>query len=331
MHYLVIGGAGYIGSHMVKSLLEQGYQVTVVDDLSSGHRSAVLGAQLLIHDFSDRNFLDQLFSSHLFDGVFHFASRILVGESIANPAKYFRENTVATLTLLEAMRDNGVNRLIFSSTAAVYGEPQYLPIDELHQKVPMNPYGSSKYMAELMMADFSRAHGLQYVALRYFNAAGADAQARLGERHDPETHLIPLALKAVLGTHPPLKLFGTDYSTPDGTCIRDYIHVDDLASAHLLAMNYLIQGGESAAFNLGNGDGYSVQQVIDVVAKVTGKPVPVELAPPREGDPERLVADANKAKLVLGWQPELNDLETIIQHAWNWELHLKHTEENVIE
>jgi len=316
---------------MAKLLLEKGHQVTVVDDLSSGHRASLLGGKLLVHDFSDRTFLNQLFSSHAFDGVFHFASRILVGESIANPAKYFRENTVATLTLLEAMRDNDVNRLIFSSTAAVYGEPQYLPIDELHQKVPMNPYGSSKYMAELMMADFARAHRLQYVALRYFNAAGADSQARLGERHDPETHLIPLALKAVLGTNPPLKIFGTDYSTPDGTCIRDYIHVDDLASAHLLAMKYLIQGGESTAFNLGNGAGYSVQQVVDVVTKVTGKQVPVELAPPREGDPERLVADANKARLVLGWQPELNDLETIIQHAWNWELRLKHTEENVIE
>ncbi len=319
MHYLVIGGAGYIGSHMVKCLVAEGATVTVLDDLSSGHRDAVLGGELIVQDFADRAFLDQLFSNTRFDGVFHFASQILVGESVINPAKYYRANTVATLTLLEAMRDHGVNHFVFSSTAAVYGEPDYVPIDEQHPKVPVNPYGASKYMVEMMLSDFHRAHGLKYVALRYFNAAGADPQARLGERHEPETHLIPLALKAVLGKKPPLKLFGRDYDTPDGTCIRDYIHVDDLSSAHLLAMQYLQNGGESTVFNLGNGAGYSVQEVIDVVAKVTGKPVPVEHAPRREGDPARLVADAAKAKSVLGWNPVLNDLETIVQHAWNWE------------
>lgn len=322
MHYLVIGGAGYIGSHMVKCLVAEGATVTVLDDLSSGHRDAVLGGELIVHDFADRAFLDQLFSNTRFDGVFHFASQILVGESVVNPAKYYRANTVATLTLLEAMRDHGINHFVFSSTAAVYGEPDYVPIDEQHPKVPVNPYGASKYMVEMMLSDFYRAHGLKYVALRYFNAAGADPQARLGERHEPETHLIPLALKAVLGKKPPLKLFGRDYDTPDGTCIRDYIHVDDLSSAHLLAMQYLQNGGESTVFNLGNGAGYSVQEVIDVIASVTGKPVPVEHASRREGDPARLVADAAKAKSVLGWKPVLNDLETIVQHAWNWEASL---------
>lgn len=315
----MIGGAGYIGSHMVKYLLAQWHEVIVLDDLSSGHRDALLGGELIVHDFSDRVFLDNLFSTRQFDGVFHFASQILVGESVTNPAKYYRANTVATLTLLEAMRDHNVKYFVFSSTAAVYGEPVKILIDEAHPKVPLNPYGASKYMVEQMLSDFDRAHGLKYVALRYFNAAGADPQARMGERHEPETHLIPLALQAVLGVRPPLKLFGSNYDTPDGTCIRDYIHVDDLASAHLLAMEYLHRGGVSSAFNLGNGEGYSVQQVIDVAAKVTGKPVPVEKSGRREGDPARLVADATKAKQVLGWQPEFSELEVIVQHAWNWE------------
>lgn len=320
MHYLVTGGAGYIGSHMVKLLFRQGHQVTIVDDLSSGHRDAVLGGELIVHDFSDRAFLDQLITERNFDGVFHFASKILVGESVSNPAKYYRANSFATLTLLEAMRDHGLNHLVFSSTAAVYGEPQSTPIDEAHPKVPVNPYGASKLMVEMMMSDFQRAHGLNYVALRYFNAAGADAEGLLGERHEPETHLIPLALKAVLGQKPPLKLFGQDYDTPDGTCIRDYIHVEDLCSAHLLAMQYLHDGGQPTAFNLGNGAGYSVQQVIDVAARVTGKPVPFELAGRREGDPARLVADATRAKSVLQWAPIYSELEIIIRHAWQWEL-----------
>jgi UDP-glucose 4-epimerase len=319
-HFLVIGGAGYIGSHMVKHLVTQGHQVIVVDDLSSGHADALIGGELIVHDFADRKFLDQLFTEHKFDGVFHFASQILVGESVSNPAKYYRANTFATLTLLEAMRDHGVNHFVFSSTAAVFGEPIHIPIDEMHPKVPVNPYGASKYMVEQMLADFDRAHGLKYVALRYFNAAGADPEARMGERHEPETHLIPLALQAVLGVRPPLKLFGIDYDTPDGTCLRDYIHVDDLASAHLLAMDYLHSGGASTAFNLGNGSGYSVREVIDTVAKVTGKLVPHEIAPRREGDPARLVADAAKAKELLGWEPHYGKLETIVKHAWQWEL-----------
>lgn len=320
MYYLVTGGAGYIGSHMVKLLLRQGHQINIVDDLSSGHRDAVLGGELIVHDFSDRAFLDQLFTEKKFDGVFHFASKILVGESVSNPAKYYRANSFSTLTLLEAMRDHGLKHLVFSSTAAVYGEPQSTPIDEAHPKVPVNPYGASKLMVEMMMSDFQRAHGLNYVALRYFNAAGADAEGLLGERHEPETHLIPLALKAALGKLPPLKLFGDDYDTPDGTCIRDYIHVEDLCSAHLLAMQYLHDGGQPTAFNLGNGAGYSVQQVIDVAGKVAGNPVPVEHAPRREGDPARLVADATRAKSVLQWAPIYSELETIIRHAWQWEL-----------
>ena len=319
LHFLVIGGAGYIGSHMVKHLLEQGHEVIVVDDLSSGHADALIGGELIVHDFADREFLDKLFTHHKFDGVFHFASQILVGESVTNPTKYYRANTFATLTLLEAMRDHDVNNFIFSSTAAVYGEPEYVPIDEAHPKVPVNPYGASKWMVEQMLADFSRAHGLRSVALRYFNAAGADPQARMGERHEPETHLIPLALQAALGVRPPLKLFGDDYDTPDGTCIRDYIHVDDLASAHLMAMNYLHAGGETTAFNLGNGSGYSVQEVIDTASRVTGKSVPFEKAPRREGDPARLVANSQKAKKILNWQPQFPDLKTIVQHAWNWE------------
>jgi UDP-glucose 4-epimerase len=320
MNILVTGGAGYIGAHMVKLLIESGHQVTVVDDLSSGHRDAVLGGELHVHDFSDRAFLDHLFSSKHYDGVFHFASQILVGESVSNPAKYYRANTFSTLTLLEAMRDHQVDNFVFSSTAAVYGEPEYVPIDESHPKLPVNPYGASKLMVEMMLADFHRAHGLNYVALRYFNAAGADPDARIGERHEPETHLIPLALKAALGTKPPLKLFGEDYDTPDGTCIRDYIHVEDLCNAHLLAMRYLHDGGVSTAFNLGNGAGYSVQQVVDMVRKVTGKPMPFERVQRRPGDPARLVADASSAKDILKWVPIHDDLETIVRHAWQWEL-----------
>ncbi|HEY8355650.1 MAG TPA: UDP-glucose 4-epimerase GalE [Methylophilaceae bacterium] len=319
MHYLVIGGAGYIGSHMVALLLEQGHRVTVVDDLSNGHRDAVLGGELIVRDFSDRAFLDGLFSGQRFDGVFHFASRILVGESVGQPGKYYRDNTFATLTLLEAMRDHGIDRLVFSSTAAVYGEPDYVPIDEQHSCKPVNPYGASKLMVETMLGDFRRAHGLNYVALRYFNAAGADAKGRLGERHEPETHLVPLAIRAALGKMPPLKLFGDDYDTPDGTCIRDYIHVEDLCDAHLLAMQYMQDGGEPMAFNLGNGAGYSVRQVMDAVAAVGGREVPFVTAPRRPGDPARLVADATRARTMLGWQPRYADLEDIIRHAWQWE------------
>lgn len=317
--FLVIGGAGYIGSHLVKALIEQQHQVVVVDNLSAGRASAVLGGELIIHDFDDREFLNTLFNEHQFDGVFHFASQIVVSESVKDPGKYYRANTAATLTLLEAMRDHKVGPLVFSSTAAVYGEPLYTPIDELHPTNPLNPYGRSKLMVEQMLADFDHAYGQKYIALRYFNAAGADPQARIGENHDPETHLIPLALQAISGKRPPLQLFGQDYNTPDGTCIRDYIHVDDLASAHILAIESLINGGSSGVFNLGSNHGYSVNEVIQTAAKVTGKQVPLTYAPRRPGDPATLVADASLAKKVLGWQPQYTDLAQIIAHAWAWE------------
>jgi len=317
--FLVIGGAGYIGSHLVKALIEQQQQVVIVDNLSAGSASAVLGGELIVHDFDDRDFLDKLFSATEFDGVFHFASQIVVSESVKDPGKYYRANTAATLTLLEAMRDHKVGPLVFSSTAAVYGEPLYTPINEQHPTNPLNPYGRSKLMVEQMLADFDRAYGQKYIALRYFNAAGADPQARIGENHEPETHLIPLALQAVSGKRPPLQLFGQDYDTPDGTCIRDYIHVDDLASAHILAINHLINHGESGIYNLGSNHGYSVSEVIHTAAKVTGQEVPLTYAPRRQGDPASLVADAALAKKVLGWQPEYTSLDQIIQHAWAWE------------
>jgi UDP-glucose 4-epimerase len=316
---LVVGGCGYIGSHMVKCLLEANHQVTVLDDLSAGFKDSLLGGELIVGDCGDRILLNRLFTETQFDGVLHFASYIQVGESVVNPAKYYQNNVAKTLTLLEAMKDHGVKNLIFSSTAAVFGEPDYTPIDEKHSCQPINPYGMSKRMVELMLADFDKAYGLCSVALRYFNAAGADPEARIGERHDPETHLIPLALQAALGKRPPLKVFGRDYDTPDGTCIRDYIHIDDLSSAHLLALEYLWQGGASTAFNLGNGAGFSVQEVLDAVEKVAGVKVPAEDAARRAGDPARLVADSTLAKKMLGWKPCYADLETIVQHAWQWE------------
>lgn len=304
---------------MVKRLLEAEHHVTVLDDLSSGFRDSLLGGELIIADCGNRTTLDALFSSRKFDGVLHFASLIQVAESVLNPAKYYQSNVAKTLTLIEAMKDHNVGPLIFSSTAAVFGEPTYVPIDEMHARTPINPYGISKYMVEMMLTDFDNAYGLRSVALRYFNACGADPAGRIGERHDPETHLIPLALQAVSGRRPALKVFGRDYKTADGTCIRDYIHVDDLAEAHLLALEYLWNGGESRAFNLGNGAGFSVQEVLDAVMQVTGKLVPIENAPRRAGDPAILVADASSANKILNWQPKYSELEVIVNHAWLWE------------
>lgn len=316
---LVIGGCGYIGAHMVKRLLDAGHEVTVLDDLSTGFRDSLLGGRLVEGDFGNRAVLDELFSSIQFDGVLHFASLILVSESVMDPARYYRCNVSKTLTLLEAMKDHKAQNLIFSSSAAVFGEPRYLPINEDHPCNPVNPYGMTKHMVEIMLKDFAHAYGLKSVALRYFNAAGADPEARMGERHDPETHLIPLALRAATGAGRELHLFGQDYKTPDGTCIRDYIHVDDLSEAHLLALEYLWRGGETTAFNLGNGDGFSIKQVIATVQDVTGASVPVVYAPRRAGDPARLVADPSRARVVLGWKPRYNDLRQIIRHAWQWE------------
>ena len=318
LRVLVVGGAGYIGSHMVKMLGQQGCRVTTLDDLSSGHRDAVLCGDFVQGNFGDRAVLDAVLSQG-FDAVMHFASFIQVGESVQQPDKYYRNNVAYTLGLLDAMRAHGVNKFIFSSTAATFGEPQYTPIDERHPQQPINPYGRTKLMVEQALADYDKAYGFKSVCLRYFNAAGADPQGQLGERHDPETHLIPLILQAASGRRPHISVFGQDYDTPDGTCIRDYIHINDLCSAHWLALQSLMSGQSSQAYNLGNGNGFSVQEVIDAAKQVTGRHIPVQHAPRRAGDPARLVADATQARQKLGWQPQYADLATIVQHAWAWE------------
>jgi UDP-glucose 4-epimerase len=319
MRVLVVGGAGYIGSHMVKMLAGRGEQVVTLDSLDTGYRDAVIAGDFVQGDLADRAFLDALFARARFDAVMHFASYIQVGESVQQPAKYYRNNFSNTLNLLEAMVAAGVLRFIFSSTAAIFGEPDRVPIDETHPSRPINPYGLSKHMVELALKDFDTAYGLKSVCLRYFNAAGADPDGDLGERHDPETHLIPLLLQVASGRRASIKVFGRDYDTPDGTCIRDYIHIADLCAAHVLALEHLVAGRPSAAFNLGNGSGFSVQEVIDAVRRVTGRTLAVEDAPRRAGDPARLVADARLARSVLGWQPRFADLDTIVAHAWAWE------------
>lgn len=321
----VIGGSGYIGSHMVKHLASLGADVTVLDNLSGGPREAALCDDFVEGELADAALLRDLFSRRKFDAVFHFASYIQVGESMRDPGKYYRNNVANTITLLEAMRAAGVPHLIFSSTAAVYGNPERSPIDEQHPLAPINPYGRSKLMVEQILADYRRAYGLKSVCLRYFNAAGADPEGKLGERHDPETHLIPLVLQAASGRLPHVSVFGRDYDTPDGTCIRDYIHVSDLCEAHWLALQALQaeESGKAAspapAYNLGNGAGYSVQQVIDTARAVTGRSIKVVEGPRRAGDPARLVADASLARRDLGWQPRYGALEDIVRHAWQWE------------
>ncbi len=316
MKVLVVGGAGYIGSHMVLMLSERGHEVVVLDDLSTGHREAVLAGEFVEGSMADAQLLDRLFAAHRFDGVMHFASYIQVGESVLAPAKYYRNNVANTLVLLDAMVRHGVRHFIFSSTAAVYGEPLRVPIDETHPCAPINPYGRSKRMVEEILADYDRAHGLKSVCLRYFNAAGADPQGRIGELHEPETHLIPLVLQAAAGRRPHLTVFGTDYSTRDGTCIRDYIHVVDLCSAHLLALERLVQGAGSAVYNLGHGKGFSIREVVAAAERVTGRPVPVVEGPRREGDPAILIASPERALRELRWRPERSDLERIIADAW---------------
>lgn len=316
---LIVGGAGYIGSHMVKRLGQLGCQVTTLDDLSSGHHDAVLNGYFVEGSIADADLLGRLLGQG-FDAVMHFASFIQVGESVQQPAKYYQNNVVNTLQLLEAMRTNGIQNFIFSSTAAIFGEPQYTPIDETHPQEPINPYGRTKRMVEEVLADYDAAYGLKSVCLRYFNAAGADPEGQLGERHEPETHLIPLVLQAASGRRPYISVFGRDYDTPDGTCIRDYVHIADLCEAHWLALQSLMNGGPSQAYNLGNGNGFSVQEVIDTAEAVTGRKIPVVNAPRRDGDPARLVADATLARKQLGWQPKYADLDTIISHAWKWEM-----------
>lgn len=313
---LVVGGAGYIGSHMVKHLRRNGLHAEVADDLSSGHREAVLGAPLHVGDIGDAAFVDALLGEVKPAAVMHFASFIQVGESVTDPAKYYRNNVTATQTLLDGMRAHGVDKFIFSSTAAIFGDPQYVPIDEAHPKTPINPYGRSKWFVEQLLEDYDRAYGLKAVCLRYFNAAGADPEGELGESHEPETHLIPLILQVASGRRPHITVFGEDYATADGTCIRDYIHVEDLAEAHLLALRQLLAGAGSARYNLGNGSGYSVREVIETVRKISGQPVTVVMGERRAGDPPALVADARAAREALGWQPRYADLDTIVGHAW---------------
>ncbi len=316
---LVIGGAGYIGSHMVKCLGQHGCQVTTLDDLSGGYHDAVLYGDFVKGSIADEALLDDLLSQG-FDAVMHFASFIQVGESVQNPAKYYQNNVVNTIKLLDSMRTHGVLRFIFSSTAATFGEPQYTPINERHPQSPINPYGRSKLMVEKILTDYDTAYGLKSVCLRYFNAAGADPDGELGERHEPETHLIPLVLQAASGRRPYINVFGRDYNTPDGTCIRDYVHVQDLCEAHWLSLQSLLSGAQSQAYNLGNGSGFSVQEVIDTAEHVTGKKIFVIDHPPRNGDPACLVADSRLAHQQLGWNPQYTSLASIIEHAWQWEI-----------
>ncbi|MBY0579676.1 MAG: UDP-glucose 4-epimerase GalE [Burkholderiales bacterium] len=319
LNYLVVGGAGYIGSHMVKALLQAGHEVVTLDDLSTGHREAVIGGKFIHGSLADESLLDSVFASHRFGAVLHFASFIQVGESVVQPAKYYTNNVSNTLNLLNAMVHHGVRNFVFSSTAAIFGEPQYVPIDERHRVAPINPYGASKAIVEQVLRDYDHAYGLKSICLRYFNACGADPDGELGERHHPETHLIPLALQAASGRGKDLRLFGRDYDTPDGTCIRDYIHIADLCQAHLLALEHLKKSDTSAAFNLGNGTGFSVAEVISAVERVTGVKLRVVESARRNGDPARLVADAVLAKNTLGWKPQYAELDLIIAHAWAWE------------
>jgi UDP-glucose 4-epimerase len=318
---LVTGGAGYIGSHAVLALQQAGYEVLVFDNLSGGHRELVeevLQVPLIVGDINDRPLLDRLFAEHNVAAVMHFAAYIAVGESVSNPAKYYRNNVTGTLTLLEAMTAASVNTFVFSSSCALYGNPEFVPITEDHPKAPISPYATTKWMVEMMLQDFDIAHGLKSVAFRYFNASGADPNGLLGEDHEPETHLIPLVLLAALGQRESISILGTDYPTRDGTCIRDYIHVTDLAQAHVLGLKYLLDGGNSQVFNLGNGSGFSVREVIETAQQVTGKPIHIVERDRRPGDPPILVGSSDKARSILNWQPRYADLKAILTHAWQW-------------
>ena len=314
---LIVGGAGYIGSHVNKKLSEAGFETIVFDNFSKGHKEFVKWGELFEGDLANKKDLEKVFAQHKIDVVMHFAAFIEVGESVIDPQKYYLNNLRNTLNLLEIMMSSGVNKLIFSSTAAVYGDPNYLPIDEKHPKRAVNPYGWAKIMVEQILEDYSSAYDFDYVALRYFNASGADLETDLGEWHEPESHLIPLVFDAVSGKRENIKIFGSDWPTDDGTCVRDYIHVLDLTKAHILAMNYLLDGGKSDVFNLGNGKGYSVRQVIEMVKKVTGKEFSVIESERRFGDAAMTIASSQKIEKRLGWKPEYN-LEQIVESAWKW-------------
>lgn len=318
MNVLVCGGAGYIGSHMVAELLENGEQVVVLDNLQKGHKDAIKDVKFYEGDLRDRKILDKVFTENKIDAVIDFAADSLVGESVGNPLKYFENNVGSTLSLLGAMKDYDVKYIVFSSTAATYGEPENVPILESDKTFPTNPYGESKLTVEKVLKWCDNAYGIKYTALRYFNAAGAHKSGTIGEDHRPESHLLPIILQAALGVRDKIMIFGDDYATPDGTCIRDYIHVTDLASAHLLALKRLMKGGESRIYNLGNGKGFSVKEVIEVARKVTGVKIKAEVAPRRAGDPATLVASSEKAKAELGWKPKYDALETIVESAWKW-------------
>lgn len=322
MSILVTGGAGYIGSHTVAELLETGEDVVVVDNLQKGHRDAVLGGKFYEGDLRDDGFLDEVLGENGIEAVIHFAADSLVGESVTDPLKYYNNNMVSTLKLLTKMKEYGVDKIVFSSTAATYGEPENAPILETDRTLPTNPYGETKLSVEKALKWADNAYGIKYVSLRYFNAAGAHTSGRIGEDHDPESHLIPIVLQAALGKRDGIRIFGSDYDTPDGTCIRDYIHVTDLAQAHLLALESLRKGGNSAIYNLGNGRGFSVREVVDLARKVTGVDIKEIPAPRRAGDPAVLVASSEKIKRELDWKPQFNDLSTIIETAWRW--HISH-------
>ena len=323
MRLLVLGGAGYIGSHTALELIKKGHEVVVVDNLVTGYVKAVPEkATFYQGDIRDFDFLDDLFKKEKIDAVIHFAAFSLVGESVTNPLKYYDNNLYGTKVLLDAMIKNDIKKIVFSSTAATYGEPENIPILETDRTCPTNPYGETKLAMEKMFHWASKAHGLSYVSLRYFNACGADATGQIGEAHNPESHLIPLVLQVPNGKRESVSIYGTDYDTPDGTCIRDYIHVTDLAEAHILAVEYLAKGGESNIFNLGNGVGYSVREVIETARRVTGHPIPPTEVPRRAGDPARLVASGEKAKNILGWEPKIKQLDEIVESAWKW--HRKH-------
>lgn len=323
MTILVLGGAGYIGSHAVDQLINKGHEVAVVDNLLTGHRQAVhQDARFYEGDVRDKAFLTSVFEKETIEGVIHFAASSLVGESVENPLKYFNNNVYGMQILLEVMNEHDVKNIVFSSTAATYGEPEEVPIKETTPTNPKNPYGESKLTMEKMMKWCDGAYGMKYVALRYFNVAGAKADASIGEDHTPETHLVPIILQVALGQRESLAIYGDDYDTPDGTCIRDYVQVEDLIAAHILALEYLKAGNESNTFNLGSNNGYSVKEMLEAARKVTGKEIPAKIAPRRAGDPATLIASSDKAKEVLKWEPQYTDIEKIIETAWNW--HVSH-------
>lgn len=319
MAILVCGGAGYIGSHAVRALLNSKEEVIVLDNLQTGHRDSVPeNVKLLVGDLRDKEFLDKVFKENKIEGVIHFAADSLVGESMTNPGKYFENNVVGSLNLITAMKENGVDKIVFSSTAATYGEPENVPILESDKTLPTNPYGESKLIVEKMLKWYNMAYGLKYTVLRYFNVAGAYPTGEIGEDHKTETHLIPIILQVALGKREKIGIYGDDYPTEDGTCIRDYIHVMDLVDVHILAMNRLRAGGESRIYNLGNGEGFSVKEVIEVAREVTNHEIPAEVTPRRAGDPARLVASSAKAMEELKWTPKYNSLKSIIETAWKW-------------